>query len=207
MDSRDGAIFEQSAAFVVRSLKRNGIRRIGFTSARAGAGTTTTVLGVAGVLARTHGLKVLVIELDLAAPRFTELLALDKSRALSNAEQLSAPDVLIQQVPAGFDVIAASSRGNVASMESGRLASELTALGEGHDLVLVDAPPILNRPGVLAALAVVDAVVLVVEAGRTRFEILEHIKDLLEIEDTPLQAAVLTKRRHPIPEWVYGLLQ
>jgi Mrp family chromosome partitioning ATPase len=65
---------------------------------------------------------------------------------------------------------------------------------------------VLERPEALAAAGTVGAVVLVVEAGRTRREALARIREAFDDEGVKLLGFVLTKQRHAIPGWLYRAL-
>jgi Mrp family chromosome partitioning ATPase len=82
----------------------------------------------------------------------------------------------------------------------------LQALRERFDWVIVDGPPatVYSDAGILAPL--VDGVVLVVEAEKTRWQVAEQAKRTLEESGAQLLGAVLSRRQFHIPEALYGLL-
>ncbi len=191
--------FAGPAAFVARHARRDGLRRFLFTSARAGEGTTTTVLGIAGTLASSYGLRVLALELNPRSGGFQARLQLAEPPPRYVGEPKGAgPDVTTPGL--GFGML--SLHGDPSEL----LVRALGSLAEGYDIVLVDAPPVLDRPDALAAAPAVAGVILVVEAGRTRLEMLDQIRSVFDREGVKLLGSVLTKQRHAIPGWVYRLL-
>jgi protein-tyrosine kinase len=82
----------------------------------------------------------------------------------------------------------------------------LKELGAHFDHVIVHTPPINVYAESLALSQVVDGVLLVLEANRTRREIVRSVKARLEDLDVPLLGIVLTNRTFPIPTAVYRLL-
>lgn len=86
------------------------------------------------------------------------------------------------------------------------LGELLKTVGEHFDVVLIDSPPVLDGPEVLIAAPEVDGALLVVEAGRTRVEMLEHMRSVFAREELKILGSVLTKQEHAIPNWFYRIL-
>ena len=93
---------------------------------------------------------------------------------------------------------------NAASLLTrNKLAPQLKVLRETFDFVLIDAPP-LNRFADVASLApLADGVVLVLEANSTRRDVARKAADDLRAAKAKILAAVLNKRKFPIPETIY----
>ena len=70
------------------------------------------------------------------------------------------------------------------------------------DIVLVDAPPLLEDAIALAALQAVPAVIPIVEAGRTRLETLDRMKRELAAHEVTVVGVVLNKYRRFVPGWI-----
>jgi len=83
------------------------------------------------------------------------------------------------------------------------LTPYMQELRETFDFVLLDAPP-LNRFADAASLArLADGVVLVLEANSTRRDAARKATDDLRSANAKILAAVLNKRKFPIPETIY----
>ena len=196
------------AAFVARHARRDGLRRFLFTSASAGEGTTTTVLGIADTLVSSYGLRVLALELNPRSGGFEARLGLEEPPPRYAGD----PPPTRQDVKAvgpGFSIL--SIHGKEEGREDGVDSAELLvralgSLGGSFDVVLVDAPPVLDRPEALAAAPAVAGVILIVEAGRTRFEMLGQVRHVFDREGVNLLGSVLTKQQHAIPGWIYRRL-
>ena len=80
------------------------------------------------------------------------------------------------------------------------------ALRANYDWVVVDGAPVTvySDAGILAGW--VDGVVLVVEAERTRAEVVTQAKRALEEAGAHIFGAVLNRQRYHIPPALYGRL-
>ena len=76
----------------------------------------------------------------------------------------------------------------------------------GYDCILFDCPPLLEAPETEVLLRQTDAFILVVEAERTRWEVVQRAMRIAKRADAQLLGTVLNKRKRHIPESVYRLL-
>jgi Mrp family chromosome partitioning ATPase len=81
----------------------------------------------------------------------------------------------------------------------------IAGLRAKYGWVIVDGPPttVYSDAGILAPL--VDGVVLVVQAEKTRWQVAEQAKRILEESGARLLGAVINRRRYHIPQALYGL--
>jgi Mrp family chromosome partitioning ATPase len=200
--------FEEPAAFVARQVRRGNLRHFLFTSAHAGEGTTTTVLGIARELHLSHSLRVIALELNSRTNGFMTALSLQHPPAKYTGESSLSVDDLRSTIP-GYLLLSLGGSAEGRGLEADSvtlLDSLLKTVGKNFDVVLIDAPPVLDRTEALAASHLVDGVILVVESGRTRVEMLGHIRSLFAREEINLLGSVLTKQKYSIPGWIYRLL-
>ncbi|MCP5152944.1 MAG: hypothetical protein H6983_02175 [Ectothiorhodospiraceae bacterium] len=195
------------AALVARARGRATARVVLFASAWAGEGTTTAVWAVARELREHYRQRTLVIDLDRrGARRSTRGTA-------PGLTEIGADDVpvaeCLREGPAGVSVLAWGGSRAGASPDLDPLPAlkrVIDACSDEFDVILVDARPILDDPDTVALARLTDGVVVVVEAGRTRFEVLERVRAALQREDVGILAAVLNKHVRRIPGWLYRLL-
>jgi Mrp family chromosome partitioning ATPase len=74
------------------------------------------------------------------------------------------------------------------------------------DVILIDTPPVLQHADAIAATAVVPNVVLVIEAGRTRYEMLDRVRSELSDAGATIVGNILNKHKRFIPGWIYRAL-
>lgn len=89
-----------------------------------------------------------------------------------------------------------STRSNLAVQE----------LRNDFDLVVFDLPPAGDSAGGDRLAAMMDGVLLVIEAERVRWQVAQRTKERLLHGDARLLGAVLNKRQRHVPGWLYQTL-
>ncbi|MEE9296871.1 MAG: hypothetical protein V3W34_18150 [Phycisphaerae bacterium] len=202
--------YRKAALAIANLIREGGQRSFLFASATRGEGTTTAILNVARHLKSNCGIEPLVIELDLERPVLVKFLRLDADKTFQaiSSGKLTAQEC-IQRFAEGIATIPASAsngRSDRSVDKSKVLGQILESMGSRFDAVLVDTPPILEQADVMQVASLIPRVVLVVEAGRTRYEMLERIKRQFAAENCTIVAAILNKHKRYIPRWIYRLL-
>lgn len=75
-----------------------------------------------------------------------------------------------------------------------------------YDVIVLDCPPVYTGSGSTMLSSKADGVVMVVEAGRVRRQVISRAIELLEETGANVLGVVLNKRRYPIPQFVYRML-
>ncbi len=198
--------FRRVAVALARRAKEPGQNTVLFAGANRREGTTTTVLNVARQLSLGCGLRPLIVELNPHQPAMARLLRLDPSR---NVQSIAAGRLPVRECiqNGSFEVPAIPSGANGHSSELGGagLKRILAEVAGEYDVVLIDAPAILEHADAIAAAGIVSGVVLVIEAGRTRYEVLDRVRRELEGAQANVIAAVLNKHKRFIPGWIYRI--
>jgi len=83
------------------------------------------------------------------------------------------------------------------------IESIFTNLRENFDLVLVDAPPLSASWNAVRLSGLVDGVVLVVEAGKTRWHVVRHGMDQIAAQRGNVLGVILNRQKHYIPDFIY----
>jgi capsular exopolysaccharide synthesis family protein len=176
--------------------------KILFTSALRGEGKSATIANLAVAFART-GRHIVLVDLDLRAPSIHRLFGLSQEKsgvtrvALGqtklNEALIPIPIVEDGDAAAQFAVDGAG-QGTLEILLSGPLPPNpgefiastssltkiLTQLAQRADLVLVDAPPILEVSETMALSTAVDATVIVTRIGELRRSVLNELRRVLE---------------------------
>ncbi|MEW6441255.1 MAG: polysaccharide biosynthesis tyrosine autokinase [bacterium] len=169
------------------------------TSAIDDEGKTLTALNLAISFAQQIDRAVLLVEADLRNPGLKELLGLDPAlpgladhlldgRPLQDL--IVRPIERLSVIPAGRAV--ANSPELLGSHRMKELMAELRRQFEGCILIF-DTPPLLNSADALVFSEAVDAILMVVEAGKTPVDKVNKAKELLR--GKPLIGLVLNKAR------------
>ena len=176
----------------------------------AGRASFDPVAALAAQLTANHGLRAVVVELNCGGAGLAGLFGLDDSRTLSavvagklpatEAVQLTSGGLAV--LPAGADIRRTGWRPAFnASFEEA-----LRGLETSYDLILVDTPAVRMQTDALVAGAVVPRLLLVVESGRTVYEVVEGVARDLAAERIAIVACVLNKHRRFVPRWLYRWL-
>ncbi|MEY2942881.1 MAG: hypothetical protein RLY97_895 [Pseudomonadota bacterium] len=166
------------------------------TSAQQSEGKTTTSYATANGFARM-GKKVVLIDADLRRPSLHRRIGYDNERGLSTLLTTQDPMQSVWQ---------ASGQNNLTLIPSGpvppsptellsstRLEEILQELAATFDVVIIDSPPILGLADSPMMSALVDGVIFVVEADRSRRGALKTALRRLRSMRPILLGAVLTK--------------
>jgi polysaccharide biosynthesis transport protein len=135
------------------------------TSALAGEGKSTLVLGLALSAARSHQ-RVLVIDADLRRPVLHERLDIPNEHGLSvllEQSRLPLRPIRLTIMGSQIDVIPAGPEPSdpVRLLSSQRMRQLMAIFEEKYDLVLIDAPPIVGRVDAVEIASVCSGVVMV----------------------------------------------
>lgn len=205
-----GESYRRVAAFLATAVRERRFDSVLVASATAGEGTTTVAARVADLLRDRFGLRPLLIELNQRRPVYARRFGLDPGVGLAAIAAGERPvKSCVQHTPGGLAVIVAGpvrpgpEAATGAALVLKRILNEVSG---DFDLVIVDAPPVLEQADAISAGAVVPHIVLVVEAGRTPYEVIDRARQALAANDIDVVAAVLTKQPRVIPEWIYRWL-
>jgi len=175
------------------------LRSILVTSANPSEGKSTTVANLGVVLAQA-GKRVILVDGDLRRPSLHKIFEVPNTAGLTN--------LLLQDEPCLDGHMADTRIENLKVIPSGPLPpnpSELLGsqrmkhlvevLKEEADIVLFDSPPILPVADAAVLSTVTDGVMLVVEAGSTRRDVLAQARAALAQAGAYLVGAALNKLR------------
>lgn len=186
-------------------------RVVEFVSAYPAEGTTTVAWELAGVAAETLAKRTLFIDVTAAAsPVGSALRSQVKAGLLDVAyDRVVLDDAVVGAGPPllGYAVIGiegGSNDGLLAHLD--RIKVVIEALRKHFDLIVVNAPNALSNANSVGIGRLVDGVVLVLEAERTRAPVMQQIMQVLEASGATLLGVVLNKRKFHIPRWIYRWL-
>ena len=168
------------------------------TSAGPREGKTTTAINLATVLAFS-GARTLIIDADLRKPRIHASFGLPNSKGLTNL-------IVGEEDPAAYCQRTQVERVDVLTsgpippnpselLGRARMREILRKLRERYDHIIVDTPPIgaVTDAAVLATM--VDGVILVVHAGKTRRQIVSRGIEQLRYISAPIIGVILNNLR------------
>lgn len=194
------------AAEAYRSLRtslrllslRKPIQTLLVTSSMAGEGKTTTSANLGVTLARS-GLRVIIVDLDLRRASLAPLFGGDNDIGLMSVlmgETTLAEAMYEVPIAAGVPPLRFLPAGPIPPnpseiMGTSRMAEVISNLRASADFVIIDSPPIVPVTDAVVLSSRVDAVLLVIQAGKTRRRHLVKSADLLQQADAPMLGAVM----------------
>ena len=82
----------------------------------------------------------------------------------------------------------------------------MSSLRSRFDLILLDAPPLCESSSASRLASMADGVILVVEAGKTRWQVIKHQIEQVTANKGQVLGVILNKRRYYIPDFIYKRL-
>jgi capsular exopolysaccharide synthesis family protein len=166
--------YRRLAAALHHTQVERGIKKVMVASAVAGEGKTLTSLNLALTLSESYRRRVLLIDADLRRPKLHDLLGVPNTMGLN--------EVLKDSKEARLTLLEVSPRLSVlptgrpdpdpmSALTSRRMALVLQEASENFDWVIIDTPPVVMLPDTNLLAAMVDVAILVVEAGRTPYDV------------------------------------
>lgn len=166
------------SSILLPTLNGAGRQIIVLTSPEAGAGKTTVTSNL-GVATAETGRRVLLIDADFRRPRLHRVFDMPNNTGLTDLLKLNTPvegiplSQLVQttKIP-GLSLMTSGPTTNSPSslLYSPRLVEFLDRMGKEFDVVLIDAPPMLQFADARVLGRYSDGVILVLRAGQTKWE-------------------------------------
>jgi capsular exopolysaccharide synthesis family protein len=171
------------------------IRSMVVTSAAPEEGKSTTLANLAVAVAQS-GKKVILVDCDLRRPSLHQIFGVGNAPGLSDMMRddalMTKPPVQETTVPNLYLLPSGTLPPNPAELLGSRRMSEVVAALQQHaEMVLFDAPPVIAVTDAAVLASKVDAVLLVVSAGKTKREQAKKAKALLEKVNARLIGTVL----------------
>lgn len=183
---------------------------IQFMGSREGEGTSTVSREYARVSAARLGKRVILLDADQHDPVQHLLFNINPEYgwkdALINSVPLEKATYRIGNSSLFLGPASLYSRSNHHVSDSPRLLEFISKLRQIFDLVIIDSPPATVSSDGISVSGTVDGIVLVVEAEKTRWPVVERLKDSIVRNGGNILGMVLNKRRYYIPDFVYNLL-
>ena len=158
---------------VVQQCRQKGWTELGVTSPSSHAGKTLTAVNLSLALAMDLAHTVLLVDGDMRRPGVHEAFGLERCPGLTEYlfDEIPLEELLVHPgigrfvfLPGGRPIT--NSAEALASPRMGALVEELKHRYPNR-LLVFDLPPLLSRADVLGFVPLIDALLLVVEEGRT----------------------------------------
>jgi protein-tyrosine kinase len=189
-------------------LVRTDSKVLQFIGPRGGEGVSTIAHAFAHVSATLGDRQVLLLDGN-RPPSGDRGWASQPTSSLASAAHMGDPfDLALSPTghPRLFRVALSLDPAHPMADELHVIEGAWPQLRERFDLIVIDSPPALPTPEGITLAMRADAVVLVVEAERTRASLAREAQSRLADAKVQLVGVILNRRRHHIPQWLYRLL-
>lgn len=206
----NGTIAEQFRVIrthICSSEKACNVKVFAVTSPNNEEGKTVTAVNLSAVMAQDLGKPVLLIDCNMRRPAVDSLLGLRGSVGLSEvlSGSLQLKDALVKTEIANLTVLPAGqpSANPNELLASDKMKAILAELKTQFEAIILDTPAVIPYadPRILGKL--VDGIILVVRAGRTRREVVARAESVLKSVGVNILGYVLTGIEYHIPEYIH----
>jgi uncharacterized protein involved in exopolysaccharide biosynthesis/Mrp family chromosome partitioning ATPase len=206
-----GAFQEEQWDRLVFSLNgfKDAPRVLAVTSCQGGEGVTTVASNLAQSLARHHAdERVLLVDVDPRSEKGKQSGGRQESGSRKGEGSGGKVKVLHRRSEPNLDFLSTGKMVHyLPNLYDSRAFSDLlNSWRKAYAYVLFDVPPLNELASGVQLARLADGVILVVEAERVRWEVVQQARDRLEKVHANVLGVVLNKRRYPIPEWLYRTL-
>jgi len=179
---------------------------LGIISTLPGEGVSTVARGLARVVARTPGARVLICDVAGDPSRRSRGTRQQQSSTRASMGDDSGR-IEFSWLPGSQIAVGAlgdgAGRMNAMTANPEAVRSMVTTVSAGFEMVILDLPPVSESAIGPSFAKAVDGVVLVVEAERTRTHAVRATQKTLNMYGANILGVVLNKRRFHIPNFIY----
>jgi receptor protein-tyrosine kinase len=174
--------YRRLAATLFQTQVEHQIRTVMVTSAMPAEGKSLTAANLALTLANAYRKSVLLIDGDTRRPTLHQIFggscAVGFLECLRHGRLLPSAAV---QVAEGLDLLAGGTpwADPVSELSSPKVRDFFADAGRSYDWIVVDTPPAVVLPDAELLASVVDACLLVIQAGRTPFKKVQRVIETL----------------------------
>jgi capsular exopolysaccharide synthesis family protein len=196
-DSRLGEVYRKLRTTVMLSKPGKTPKTLLITSSVPAEGKTTTAVNMATVLAQT-GANVLIIDADMRQPTLHEIFDLDNKRGLStllasNFTEAETLSLIQKDLDTGLGVLTAGPVPPQPAelLSSDRMRRLLAIVSDSFTHVVIDSTPMVSFTDSVLIASLVDGVILVVQGGKSPYEIVQHSRKELHDVGANIYGVVL----------------
>jgi Mrp family chromosome partitioning ATPase len=184
------------------------IRSIYVSSCFNGEGKTTIALAMAYALAQSRLERVLLVDWSLKSPSVHRLFGCDIQHGfldflLKTDSAGFVADYAVQTAHENFDILPLGNPDLIEKASKIELRDKISQLQHHYGIVVFDGQSLMRSSAAVHS-CFVDGTVLVIEAEKTKWEVVQQARNVVEKTGGTIIGAVLNKRKFYIPGFLYG---
>ncbi|RKY37371.1 MAG: hypothetical protein DRP78_01250 [Candidatus Omnitrophota bacterium] len=185
-------------------------RSLLITSANRMEGKSITCVNLAVIMAEEREKSTVLVSADFRNPKIEKLLNVRADKGLSNylTEEIQLDEILIKTSIENLVILPA---GDILSnpaefFTNQKMKSLITELEMHFNYIIFDSPAIMPYSDARILAPYVDGVLLAVQAGRTRREVVWRVEEQIKSVRAKLLGVILTNVEYYIPEYIHRYL-
>lgn len=201
-------LLKQKARLGIDEVGRRPVT-LAITSCEAGEGVTTTALNLAASFNHDSRVRILLVDgnnADRGVEKYLRRMNFNNiTRIIDVSCRTNWP---VHQLTGNVDLLVAKRQKGQSDLNNFFIGmnGEFNSAKDLYEVIILDCPPIRSMYSSLAMFGKVDGVIIVIEAGKIRAEIIERQLALLKESGANILGCVLNKRKFPIPKIIYNRL-
>ncbi|MCX8022624.1 MAG: CpsD/CapB family tyrosine-protein kinase [Syntrophorhabdaceae bacterium] len=195
---------------VSHAITQKGYKIFQIIGSVAREGASTISREFASTLAMRLGKNVLLLDADPEIPTHHQAFNINITRDMKSVIKGGTPIVealyRVEDTSLFIAAMSVSDSYGADLFDSPRIDRVWEEFKRRFDIVIVDSPPGGASPIGFTICRTVDAVILVVEAEKTRWPVVLNVKERLLQNGANIIGVVFNKRKFYIPGWIYRRL-
>ena len=182
------------------------------TSSINGEGKTVTSINLA--ISMAHDLddkSILLIDADMRKGKMAGYLGINNTPGLSEIlkGELEADAAFISPGINNLTVIPAGKvpRNPAELLASKKMQALLASFKTRFDYIIIDTPPVMPLTDACILGPIVDGIILVIQAGRTQRDIIQHAENRLHQAHAKTLGYIMTNIEYHLPHYLYRYVQ
>ncbi|NIO20779.1 MAG: polysaccharide biosynthesis tyrosine autokinase [Candidatus Aenigmarchaeota archaeon] len=186
------------------------IRTLSIVSSTQGEGNSTVAINFALNLAVNHKARILLVDMNLRKPILHQVFRVGKEKGLTDLLLKKIDFHMVLKKTAVPNLFLITSGENILNpdqlFESMKIEEVLKRQAKQFDYIILDCPPVNSYPEATLLASQSDGVILVVQAGKTRHQVVHSAQTKLINAKVNILGVVLNRRKYYIPRWIYNKL-
>ena len=200
--------YQKLSSHIRLIMKNKNFTSLIITDAEGRKDSAAVIANLCHYLTAKTGLKVLMIDFNFRTPFLSEFFNLSKSPGISDViegrlsfeESIRSLDNNLSIIPAGD-----TNHNEAALLNSSTISDVISEAKKKFEMVFINSADIKNFTDAETLSSFVDSVILVINEGKVRRQVVKNAISQLTQEDSKIIGAILNNRTYALPGIIYKL--